>query len=372
MAVNNIDVRQQNKINVYEMVLFQDKIPRQKIAEKLELSLPTVAYNLKQLIEAGLAVEDGVLFSTGGRKASTVSCVPNARIAIGIDITQNHIGFAAVNLKGDVIDSIRLSQKFTDTPDYENSVLTLFNSYTANLKIPRNTIIGVGISVPGIVNKEGTELVESHRLGIYQKKTFEFIKKINYPTILFNDATAAGMAEISKSPEIQNAVFLSLSNSIGGAIIIDRKSVDGEHAHSAEFGHICSVPGGKQCYCGKTGHFDSYCSALALSDLADGSLETFFKKLELKDISCIRAFSEYIENLSTMICNLHIIFDTTVILGGYVGSFLSPFIEEIKQKVIERDTFKDNPDYIKLCQYKNEASAVGAALHFINQFIQTI
>jgi predicted NBD/HSP70 family sugar kinase len=372
MAVNNIDVRQQNKINVYKMVLFQDKIPRQKIAEELHLSLPTVAFNLKQLIESGLAIEDGVLFSTGGRKASTVSCIPNARIAIGIDITQNHIGFAAVNLKGDVINNIRLSQKFSNTTEYGNSVLTLFTNYITNLKIPENAIIGVGISLPGIVNPDGTELVESHRLGIYERTSFEFVKKINYPVLLFNDASAAGMAEISKSPEIRNAVFLSLSNSIGGAIIIDRKSVDGDHAHSAEFGHICSVPGGKQCYCGKTGHFDSYCSALALSELADGSLETFFKKLELKDTICAKAFAEYIENLSNMICNLHIIFDTTIILGGYIGSYLAPFIAEIKQKVMELDTFKDNPDYIKLCQCKNEASAVGAALHFINQFIQTI
>jgi predicted NBD/HSP70 family sugar kinase len=372
MAVNNIDVRQQNKINVYKMVLYQDKIPRQLIAEKLQLSLPTVAFNLKQLIESGLAVEDGVLFSTGGRKASTVSCVPNARIAIGIDITQNHIGFAAVNLKGDVINSIRLSQKFSNTSDYGNSALTLFTNYISSLKISDNAVIGVGISLPGIVNSAGTELVESHRLTIYEKTTFDFVKKINYPTILFNDATAAGMAEISKSPEIQNAVFLSLSNSIGGAIIIDRKSIDGDHAHSAEFGHICSIPGGKRCYCGKTGHFDSYCSALALSDLADGSLETFFKKLELKDTVCTMAFSEYIENLSTMIYNLHIIFDTTVILGGYVGSYLAPFIDEIKQKVLKLDTFRDTPDYIKVCQYKNEASAVGAALHFINQFIQSI
>ncbi len=372
MAVNNIDVRQQNKINVYKMVLSQDKIPRQKIAEKLQLSLPTVAFNLKQLIESGLAVEDGQLFSTGGRKASTVSCVPNARIAIGIDITQNHIGFAAVNLKGDVIDSIRLSQKFSYTADYENSVLDLFNNYTATLKIPENTIIGVGISLPGIVNPEGTKLMESHRLGIYEPAAFEFAEKINHPTLFFNDATAAGMAEISKSPEIQHAVFLSLSNSIGGAIIINRKSVDGDHAHSAEFGHICSIPGGKQCYCGKAGHFDSYCSALALSELADGSLETFFKKFELKDTVCTKAFADYIENLSIMICNLHIIFDTTVILGGYVGSYLGPFIDQIKQKVLELDTFRDEPDYIRLCQYKNEASAVGAALHFINRFIQTI
>jgi predicted NBD/HSP70 family sugar kinase len=372
MSVNNIDVRLQNKINVYKMVLAQDKIPRQKIAEKLQLSLPTVAFNLKQLIESGLAVEDGVLFSTGGRKASTVSCVPNARVAIGIDITQNHIGFAAVNLKGDVIDNIRLSQKFSNTPDYGNSVLSLLANYTAKLNIPADTVIGVGISLPGIVNPEGTALVESHRLGIYETTSFDFARKIKYPIQLFNDASAAGMAEISKSPEIQNTVFLSLSNSIGGAIIIDRKSVDGEHAHSAEFGHICSVPGGKKCYCGKTGHFDSYCSALVLSELTDGSLETFFTRLEMNDAVCITAFSEYIDNLANMICNLHSIFDTTIILGGYVGSFLSPFIDEIKQKVLELDTFRDNPGYIKLCQYKNEASAVGAALHFINLFIESI
>lgn len=42
------------------------------------------------------------------------------------------------------------------------------------------------------------------------------------------------------------------------------------------------IPDGKRCYCGKKGCLDAYCSALNLSELADGKLERFFELLEKK------------------------------------------------------------------------------------------
>ena len=46
------------------------------------------------------------------------------------------------------------------------------------------------------------------------------------------------------------------------------------------------APGGRQCYCGKQGCFDAYCSAKVLKAAGGGSLDTFFERLEAGDAAC--------------------------------------------------------------------------------------
>lgn len=372
MTINNISIRQQNKKNVYKSILQEDKITRFKIAEKLKLSLPTVSLNIKQLMDEGLIKEDGELFSTGGRKAASVSSVANAHLSVGIDITQNHIGFAVVNLKGEVLAHTRRPQKFSNSPEYNESVYNLFLRFLVDNEVQTNKILGVGISVPGIVDADNRTLKYSHRLGIFEPQELAFLGNMHFQTIVFNDATAASMAELSKSPELNNMVFLSLSNSVGGALIIDGKCIQGMNMHSGEFGHLYFVPDGKRCYCTYKGHYDSYGSALVLSTVANGSLQEFFRKLDMNDAECQQVFDDYVKNLSIMICNLHTIFDLPIVLGGYVGSYLLPYVNIIKNEVEKIDVFKEASSYIRICSYKHEASAVGAALHFINTFVENV
>ena len=66
--------------------------------------------------------------------------------------------------------------------------------------------------------------------------------------------------------EYQDAVYLSLNNTLGGAFSINGKLVTGQNQKAGEFGHIILVPGGKKCYCGKAGCADAYCAASALTD----------------------------------------------------------------------------------------------------------
>ena len=63
-------------------------------------------------------------------------------------------------------------------------------------------------------------------------------------------------------------------------------------------------------------------------------------------------------------------FDCDVVLGGMVGSCMEPYLEEFCAIVKERTPYEDNADYVKLCSFRTEPSAVGAALFFIDRFIK--
>lgn len=64
----------------------------------------------------------------------------------------------------------------------------------------------------------------------------EIGKYIPYPCRMYNDADAAGYAEISKSEDLTDAFYISLSNNVGGSVLIDHKVYKGEGAGAARSG----------------------------------------------------------------------------------------------------------------------------------------
>ena len=369
MYTSSIDIKRANRRRLYRMLLANGKLSRQAIAAELSISLPTVGSILKELSAEGLVLEAGEMDSTGGRKAMAVSAVANARMAIGVDITRNHIGVVCVNLRGELLAHRRISKEFVCSAHFFQAVSEHIERFIADFELPAAPIIGAGVSIPGIVSDDGDAILDSHRLYISRQVKVDLSRYLPYDSRLFNDATAASLAETWNDGGQRNMVYISLSNSVGGAILINGRQIPGNSQRSGEFGHICVVPGGKPCYCGKLGHFDSYCSALALSEWQGETLEAFFEKLAAKDTHCAAVFDEYLDYLAIMIATLRMTFDCDIILGGYVGGFLGPYIKQLRPKVALHDTFQRRIDYIHPCRHKIETSAVGAALYYIESFI---
>ena len=171
--------------------------------------------------------------------------------------------------------------------------------------------------------------------------------------------------------EYQDAVYLSLNNTLGGAFCINGKLVAGQNQKAGEFGHMILVPGGKKCYCGKAGCADAYCAASALTDEEqEMTLEQFMEKVEQKNIKTVEKWNQYLDNLAILISNLRMAYDTDIIPGGEVGGYLSEYMIPLGEKVMAYNGFEHDVRYLKNCSYKREASAVGAAKHFLSEYIQ--
>ena len=132
------------------------------------------------------------------------------------------------------------------------------------------------------------------------------------------------------------------------------------------------IPEGEPCYCGKEGCLDVYCSAQRLAKLADGKLEQFFEALKKKEKAAVNAWEDYTKYLTIAINNIHMILDCDIVLGGYVGSYIGPYINKIRYMAAERNTFGEEGGYIRACNYKVEAAALGAALNVIETFIEQV
>lgn len=357
--------------DIYRTIYYNGPCSRQNIADYLGLSLPTVTNNLSHLKEQNLIYNAGSFQSTGGRKAYSYCCVPDARYSVGIDITKNHLSVVIINLSNQIIASRRLRIPFEDTDAYFQFAAKQLEEVLTDSEIPRSKILGAGISLPVIVNQDQKSISYATVINVSNNIYDRIQKYIPFPSLLFNDANSGGLAESWNSTSQKSEVYLSLSSSVGGAVINGHSISIGNNCRASEFGHITLIPNGRRCYCGQRGCVNAYCSAKLLTNLTDGNLQRFFDELK-ENVGFQDLFDEYLDHLALTVNNLRMCYDCDVILGGNVGAYMEEYLDILKAKATALNPYEDNADYIRTCRYKTEAAAAGAALYYVKQFISNM
>ncbi len=370
------DIRSHNRNLIYNLLFQEPNLSQREIAEKLTLSLPTVIQNLADLKEQNLILETGHYQSTGGRKPRKLSLNPMARVSLGLDITRNHISIVLLNLMGEILDSQRVRLTFEDTPDFYHYIKDMAETLLTKHDIHSQQLLGMGISLPSIIDFDHKTITESQVIPFLPEGTsfYEHISScFSFPVLLVNDASSSGFAELYFRAETQNIFYLLLNNSVGGAIYINDSPYLGEHNRSAEIGHATLIPNGLPCYCGRRGCVNAYCSAELLSEAAqDKTLEGFFRELESHVPAVEECWEQYLDRLAMAVGNMLMLFDCNIIIGGYVGNYIEPYIDEIRKRIQCSEIYAQNPDLIAPCRLHTESSAVGAALNYVDHFRKTL
>lgn len=369
------EIKTKNRRIIYNYIREHGSASKQEIVVEMQLSLPTITANLEFLKDQGLIDTAGKIKNTGGRNATAFTYVKDARTAIGVDITANHITSVAVDLSGDIVSMKRERVNFDLEDDtYLRRIGEVVECVKEDAGISDERLLGVGISVQSLISDDGEYITYGTALNFAKKKREEIAVYVPYRNRLVHDSYAAGYRETWTNKEFQNAFYISLSNSVGGSVIIDDAIYEGNTHKGGEIGHMAVVAeGGELCYCGKRGCFDTVCRAGKLSGYTDGNVEEFFRVLEEGDETAARLWETYLDHLTMAIHNVRMLFDGRVILGGYVGAHVGKYLEEICRRVDERNPFGDRAkDYLVECRYKVEASAAGAALFYIDEFLNNI
>lgn len=373
LSANEIKI--QNRQRIYRFIRENYQVSKQDVVVGLQLSLPTVTQNLEYLRDHGLIDTSKKIRNTGGRNAMAYTYVADARMAIGVYLSANHMGGVALDLSGEVVCHLRESMVFDlDDDRYLQKIGELVEAIKDKAGISDERLLGVGIAVPGLISSDGESVTYGLTLGFTGKTRSQIAKYIPYKNRLVHDSYAAGYIETWVDRQVKNAFYISLSNSIGGAMIVDNAIYEGDSLKGGEIGHMTVIPeGGELCYCGKHGCFDTLCRASNLDQYTDGNLEEFFQLLEAGDQGAKERWDKYLDYLSLSVHNIRILFDGTVILGGYVGAYIGEYMEELNKRVDARNPFADKAeDYLRACRYKVEATAAGAAIFYVDHFLENV
>lgn len=366
------DLKLINRNKVYRYIYENDKVSKQDLVLALGLSLPTISQNLTELFGQGLLRYSGKFESSGGRKPKKISIIPDARMVIGVEIKMEHINILAIDLKGNTRPNDRLEHKFEASEKYGKFLAAEIENYIEKNDIDPLSVLGVGISIPGVLDEDKQHIINAPTLKARHVPVAPITKYITRKIFVENDANAGGFAEIHSRKDLDALAFLSVSEGVGGSFINNGVLYNGINNRGAEFGHMTIVNGGKQCACGKLGCLEAYVSTSVLTCENDRKVDTFFERLKAGDPDCKAKWDEYLTYLCMGINNIRTIIDCDVILGGSLSRYVGDYFEDIKKRLVEILVFDNNTDFLHLSNYTVNESAIGTALHFVDEFVKTV
>lgn len=181
---------------VYELIYKTQRISKQDIAYQLTLSLPTVSQQLQSLEASGLIERNGSFASTGGRKASIISCIYDARISIGIEIRLHTLSMAAIDLRGTLLHTIQYAVPFSNTLDYFELLGEKLTHFLTSLAYPSSSILGIGIVLQGLISADGKTVTYGKILNCTGLTVSSISKYLPFPCTMIHDAEAAATLEL--------------------------------------------------------------------------------------------------------------------------------------------------------------------------------
>jgi len=158
------------------------------------------------------------------------------KITIGIDLGGTRIKGVAIDANGNV-----LHQTYTSTNDGEGEVWKAAVAKTvADLKQKlKADNISVGISAPGLPNKENTTIafMPGRLEGL---ENFVWKDYLKCPAYVLNDGVAALVAEATTgaAKESTNAIMITLGTGVGGALLINKQPYQGSFNKAGHIGHM--------------------------------------------------------------------------------------------------------------------------------------
>lgn len=371
--LTNTDVKKLNKNRIFRLIYNSDKISRQEIADQLGLSLPTVNQNLKMLMEDGLIEYVGNFTSTGGRRAQAITINNNARKAISVNIKADYINVDVVGLKGQIIYSMAVKAHFSKSSAYIEKLTDAVRHAVDYVGADADDILGVGITVPGILDDEKQILISAPPLKAKNYDFTRLISAIDYPVVVMNDARAEAYADHWFNGKSEDEkIYIMLGEGVGGAYINASAIRNGVHNRGGEFGHMVIHPGGKQCLCGKKGCFEAYVSEKVLSSELDMTLDNFFELAVQGNKNNSNVLDEYMDNLALGINNIYTMMDCDIVLGGTVAPYLKQYDNSIKERLVNDYSFDTDADYLRISDGGGRKSGLGAALSFVARFIDGV
>ena len=369
------DRRRQTRSAIYHCLYETEGIcTRQTLAQTLGLSLPTIYQNLAELVDMGLVRYSGEAQSTGGRRAAGIEIVPGARIAVGVSVAAHKLRFAAADLRLRELAyrSVDYSARGKSVPELSAVISEQLESFLEAERLDRSRLLGVCVAVPGLLTPERDRVMFAPPMQLYDAPLKPLYDSIPYPNYVENDATSSGHAEWFTRGALGNMAYVSLEGGVGGSVLIGGAPYHGSNQHSCEFGHMCIVPGGLKCSCGKHGCLEAYCSPDRVSKNLGLSLPQFFDELERHNPELGLLWTDVLQHLAVGVANIRMCFDCDVVLGGELSQYLPPYLSLLRQFVKASDPFSENADYVTLSVLGGHAVPLGAALHFISEFLDNI
>lgn len=351
-GINLGNVRVENRSAILKLLNDQGAMSRKDIALALGLTPATVTLICTELLNAGLLYEKGEAEEKRpGRKKVLIDINYQCRYVLSISIEPEDTCITISDLKGEVAASHTLKTEGHQIPEqFLADVAEKAKVLMWEHSVPKDSILGVGVSVPGTVRRETGVSQHAYRIWKEPVPVGEILRKyLNYPVIVENNVKAFAEGELiyGSGRQRENLLFIKWGPGVGSAIIIQSRIYDSQNSKTAEIGHSIVEKNGKLCRCGRRGCLETLVSTHAIAErvraactpesmphlyqLVEGDLEritarSIHKWINARDPALRQVLDEAADTMARVAANtITLLAPDQVIIYGYM--FDLPYIQ---------------------------------------------
>lgn len=248
---------------VFSLIKQRSPISRITISKETGLSKSSVSEIVDYLIEKGIVREGGSGDSIGGRRPILLYLNSKGRFSVGIQVGDyGEIRGVLCDLKSRII-----KEKYSFCLNQDELVERICEVIDYLIEGTENSVLGVGLAVPGIVDYQSGSIVSAVNPGWANVSLATDLKaKFNFPIYVENATNAIALGEnwFGSGADFENMIFVRIGSIVGATIIINGVLHRGKGGSAGELGHMVVTNEKIKCRCGRYGCIESLISKPAV------------------------------------------------------------------------------------------------------------
>lgn len=376
-----------NRAIILNLLRLKGPLSRADLARATKLTIPTISRQISELMARGLVRETHMGEVPLGKPPVMLEIDHDSAFVIGVDITAVYIEVALVNLVGEVsrFERYVLDVDLSDVGSIVGHVTRLTRPLLDSL--PPDTLLGVGVSIPGVVDIQRGEVIYSafpNWRGETVSVKRPLADALGVPIALNSRMRARALGEqfYGGAQGVRDFLWIYAgSRGLGAGIVLDGQLYGGANHGAGEIGHavVDGVPEQAACsFCGSThclSALASYQAVLAraarvaaempgsqLAALPDLTIERIRDAAEQGDAAACRVITETGQYLGRGIADLvHLLNPSRVFVGGSVAQLGPLLLTQVQQTARARVMPPYQQFSVEPSQLGRYAPVVGAA-----------
>lgn len=380
-------LKQINQKRAFDMLQSNRVISRPKLAKAIGVSRATIDIVADDLVRTGVAVEEGLGASTGGRPPMMLKFNPKAAYALGARMRDHTWGIVLTDLDAHVV--YEADQEIAgNTPEAAVQALTQGVEAIRQRVDTRKILPAIGLGTPGLVDMRHGVIITAVDVGWFDVPIGKMVEEtLGLTVFVANRSKVGALAEFWYGAERggEDLIYISIGTGIAAGIVHAGELFIGVNSSAGELGHVTILPDGPLCPCGNRGCLQELVSSTAIANRArakmrvwsDSSLhkvagnyperltaEDVFRAAEGGDELALEVVAETASYLGIAVANLINLFNPErVVIGGPVGQagkvLLEPLQTEVQRRAMAHPL---STAKIVTSSFDSYAGAVGAAV----------
>lgn len=276
-------LRQLNERQVLEALQARGPLSRADIVRHTGISGPTVTRAVASLLRDGLLEEGDFQPAALGRPARALRLASRTASVLGAVVGAKVCELVPAGLDG-VLREDQVRQ-FPTPPRYADLVKAFVKHARAFLDQSPTPVLGLGISMPGLLNRREKRTIISPNVHQTDGHTLgdDLQQRLRLETAILQEEHALCLAErlYGAARGVDDFALFDISEGLGVGLVNGGRIVAGHSGLAGELGHVTVQLDGKPCGCGNHGCLETVATDTAFAALVS---ERLGKKCTIEEI----------------------------------------------------------------------------------------